>query len=81
MPFLLRVTVRCSVKRVPQRVHRRGEVSQLLHMQLTERLELSQPLRRQLQPDNTLIRRVRPAEDEPRLFGAVDETDRAVMTE
>lgn len=65
---------------VPERVHRRCQVRQLLEVELAERFQLLQSFWCQPQPDHAVVGRVLPTDDESRALSAVDQANRAVVT-
>ena len=66
---------------VPQGVHGRREVGQLVEVLLAERLELARALLGEAQAHDAEVVVVLAARDQPGLLGAIDEPDRAVMAQ
>lgn len=77
----MRVAVAIGLERLPQRVHRRSEVRELLEVQRAERLEPARALVRESQADGAQVVRVRSARDEPGSLGAIDQPDGAVVAQ
>jgi hypothetical protein len=65
----------------PERAEARTEALEFVEMQRAQLPKSTRTERGQPQPHDTLIKVVDVTRDEPRLLGAIDETDRAVMTQ
>ena len=69
------------LKRVPQGMHGRREVGELVEVLLAEGLELARTLVGEAQTHDAEVVVILAARDQPSLLGAIDQPDRTVVTE